>query len=686
MAVENHRASDQKRFLSQNVRSLSCIAPYQAVLLSKKSVWTYGDLLHYYPVRYEDRTSILSISEAAEKALITEGFIGTIICQCVRAGSFSYHRRRIKRFVFVDGRSQGRLGISAFDPKHSYFKVDRYYMLSGKLKVKYRTLQMNLLDYEPFDKEAVDSLHMGRIVPIYASTERLTQKTLRAAIKHLLDLWDGADVGYGLPQEAIDQYRLTNRKHDVHEMHFPSSYEALERSRNKLVYEEFFWFQYRLVEKKITNKLGKEFSRYSKSIPECRSIERLKQSLGFSLTDDQNQAIRDIISDMTSPFVMVRLLQGDVGCGKTLVAMITMLYSYENEHQAAMMVPTDILARQHYETFEQHLGDLIPRGHLCLLTNTVSAEERQNALMRLKSEKSLLVIGTHALIQESVEFLDLKYIVIDEQHKFGVEQRKALQQKGQRADILQMSATPIPRSLAMTVFGDMDMTVIRHLPHQNTRRHTEVIEELNRHQAYEYLLERVKAGEQGYVVFPVIDPVTGVNKRSLMQEFNALKERFFKGIPITVIHGKTPLEEREKLLRDFQKGTIKVLFATTVIEVGVHYPNATVLIIESAHQFGLSQLHQLRGRIGRTGQKSLCYLLAASERTEAATLRMHEFAKITDGFHLAEIDLTMRGSGDFLGQKQSGIPQFKLGDIVKDVRLLRKARQDAETYLAKKMF
>ena len=645
----------------------------------KKNIFTVKDLLFYFPIRYEDRSSILSIYDSAQKCKEDEDFVATIICVCIKKSEFRFKNRKIKKFVFTDNKE--KLAFTAFNPFFRYFKENEHYILSGKVKWKNHQYELTLLDYEIFDEEGFNSIHLGRIVPIYSSTQGLSQKNIRSLIKNVFDDFSRACFHYQLPKEIIKQYRyFDSKKEDLKTIHFPSSHQVLKESRNRLVYEEFFGFQYQLYKKKLNREKGKEKNRY---LQHSHLILTFQKKLPFDLTLDQKKVIFEITEHMKTEKVMNRLLQGDVGSGKTLVALISMLLCYESEHQCVLMVPTDMLARQHYETFKKYLTSM--EIDFCLLTNSISEEKKKEVLHQIKNKKSLMVIGTHSLIQDSIFFLDLKYIVIDEQHKFGVEQREKLKKKGTFVDTLTMSATPIPRSLCMTFFGDLDLSTIKELPLDYKKKQTKLLMEKDRMHAYRFLMDRIKKGEQGYVVFPTIEEGVGKINKSLVKEFDFLKKNIFKSIPIRMIHGKSDLEDRKRSLKEFEKGIVKVLFTTTIIEVGIHYPNATVLIVESSQRFGLSQLHQLRGRIGRNSNDNFCYLIHQDDVLEKAYFRLGAFCNIQDGFKLAEIDLQTRGPGEFLGQKQSGIPLFKIGVLARDFELLKKSRKDVQKYLIDKI-
>ena len=374
---------------------------------------------------------------------------------------------------------------------------------------------------------------------------------------------------------------------------------------------------------------------------------------------------------------MRRMLQGEVGSGKTVLALLSMALAVDNGYQACLMCPTDILARQHHDFFQRHL---CPQGvSVGLLVSSLTENKKEEVLAELKTGELKVVVGTHALIQGKVDFFNLRYAVIDEQHRFGVNQRESLLKKGTQTDLLMMSATPIPRSLSLSVFGDLDMSFLKDMPKTYKGRATKWLPHVERPHAYRFLMKRVHQGEQAFIVFPAIDE-TASSLKALNKEYKILKEKIFFKIPSALIHGRLNEKEREETMLSFYRGDIKILCATTVLEVGIHCPAATVIIIESAERYGLSQLHQLRGRVGRGEKKGYCYLIPSDDASQESLQRLEKFSQLEDGFEIADLDLSLRGPGDFLGTRQSGATNLKLGDFVRDFSILKKARADAQEY------
>lgn len=617
-----------------------------------------------------------SISGAYERSLAdAEGEVTTLILQCTDMGSFHFKDREIRRFEFSDGADT--LSVSAWNPAHRFFRTGQWYILSGKLKRHLKEIQLNLLDYSLYDED-LESLDHGRIVPIYPSTEGLSQKRIRQTVHLALSLLKEEGYAYCLPPSILKKKGLADKLSHIETVHFPETREALDEARAALVYEEFFLFQKALAEKSVAEKSGKEKNRYR----EHSEVDLFLSKIRWTLTESQTRAFEEIKADLISPLAMHRLLHGEVGSGKTLVALLAMLYAAGGGAQAAIMAPTDLLARQHQKTFESFLRPL--GREPTFLTSAVKGIERAEALRKIREGEAAIIVGTHSLFQEEVEFLNLGLVVIDEQHRFGVEQRELLRKKGRKVDTLLMSATPIPRTLSLSLFGDLDVSTLRERPVAGGGRKTKILPEKDRSHAYRFLYDRIRRGEQGYVIFPAIMESKKAEMKSLLKEYQSIKNQVFQAIPTGMVHGGVPEEERSRLMNEFAAGRIQVLFATTVLEVGIDHPNATVMVIESADRYGLSQLHQLRGRVGRGEKPGFVYLIAPEGENGRAMHRLKQFAETDDGFAIAELDLELRGPGDFFGEKQSGDLRFRLGDLVRDFRILEEARADAQTQVLAK--
>ncbi|BBM89473.1 ATP-dependent DNA helicase RecG [Spirochaetota bacterium] len=659
--------------LSDPVEKLFQLRPHTRTALARKEIRNVTDLIYYFPRRYEDRTSLETLQNAIHTEKIHhKDFAPTIIAQCTKKSEFLFRNRRVKKYTFIDN-NEHSFNVTAYNPWQR-FRVNEYYILSGKIREYRNEIHMNVTEYESFDEESITSIHLGRIVGIYAGTENLTQKQLRTMIEHVLTQLSPNTVSYTLPAALVREKKFAPKLENIREMHFPTSTARLNQAHYALVYEELYVLEEKLAKLRKKNISGKEPNRY----PNQNALTKLTAEMDFTLTHEQSKVLKEIVGDMASEKIMQRLVQGEVGSGKTLLAALSMYYAHSNGYQSALMAPTEVLVQQHMKFFEKFFAKYsIPIAMLAAPQNAPK-EIREKATYIIRHHPNAMILGTHALIQKKVVFPNLKYVIIDEQHRFGVDQRQAIMEKGDRADFLSLSATPIPRSLYLTLYGDLVSSKLRERPKKAMTIHTKVIPESERAHAYKFLKYRVtRKQEQAYVVFPVIEESSSSRLRSLNKEFETLKKQVFTDIEIAFIHGKMKASEKDGLMEKFYNGTIRVLFATTVLEVGIDHPNATVIIIESAHQFGLSQLHQLRGRVGRHLKEGYCYLVAGSDMNVETYGRLEQFANVKDGFKIAELDLKIRGPGELIGLKQSGLPPLKIADLVKDEEILIAARKAA---------
>ncbi|MDQ3805561.1 MAG: ATP-dependent DNA helicase RecG [Acidobacteriota bacterium] len=535
---------------------------------------------------------------------------------------------------------------------------------------------------EPADP-ALAAIHVGRRVPVYRKLGEFRTKRLRELMHAVLGLLDDEAFAETLPAELLSRQRLAGRAEALRRIHFPADDAPLadyERARSpahlRLIFEEFFW-----VALAIALRRDERVKEPKGSVIEITDAirERTFSVLPFTLTGAQERAVRRILEDMQSDVPMNRLLQGDVGSGKTAVALLAVLAALENGYQAALMVPTEILAEQHARNIKRLLARTPFRVEL--LTGSLKASEKRRLHADLAVGEIHAAVGTHALIQESVSFARLGLVVIDEQHRFGVLQRAALRERGYNPDVLVMTATPIPRSLAMTVYGDLDVSVIDELPPGRTPVKTAVRGEEARERIYNFVASEVRAGRQVYVVYPLVEESEKMDLKDATRMFEHLRDRVFPHFNVGLLHGKMKPAEKEEAMRRFVGGETHVLVATTVVEVGVDVPNASVMIIEHAERFGLSQLHQLRGRVGRGAEKSYCVLLASERQTSVARERLGIMEETSDGFRIAEKDLEIRGPGEVMGTRQSGVPTFRVGNLVRDLQILEEARREADHYL-----
>jgi ATP-dependent DNA helicase RecG len=527
---------------------------------------------------------------------------------------------------------------------------------------------------------------VGRRVPVYRKLGEFRPKQLREIMHRTLAGIADESIPETLPAELRERQRFINRAAALRLIHFPSesaSLEEYERSRSpahrRLIFEDFFWLALGLLVKRglrITEPKGARMK-----IDQAMKL-RIKSVLPFKLTEAQRRVVKEIFRDLQSDAPMNRLLQGDVGSGKTIVALIAMLAAMENGYQTALMAPTEILAEQH----ARNLKRLLARSpfRVELLTGSLRTAEKRRLQSDLAAGDIHTCIGTQALIQEAVSFQKLGLAIIDEQHRFGVLQRAELRARGFNPDVLVMTATPIPRSLAMTVYGDLDVSVIDEMPPGRTPIETKVFGEDQRSEVKQLIAREVRAGRQAYVVYPLVEESEKIDLRDATQRYEYLRDRVFPKLTVGLVHGKMKPAEKDEVMSRFVAGEIQILVSTTVIEVGVDVPNASIMIVEHAERFGLSQLHQLRGRVGRGAEQSYCVLLTSDNKTSVAEERLGIMARTTDGFIVAEKDLEMRGPGELLGTRQAGLPEFRIGNLVRDLKILEAARKEAEFYLTKR--
>lgn len=649
---------------SSGLRYLKGIGPKRAETLEKAGVRCVQDLLLYFPRRYEDRSTFKKISSLVPGDQVT-----------VKGRILSAVLKRLRKTVLVEviiGDETGMLPAVWFNQPYlkNQFTPDRELILFGKADYQQGRFQMNSPEYELLDHKDA-SIHTGRITPIYPLISGLYQKSLRAVIYDVLHHRPEAAVEEILPQSFCVSHDLMERAEAFREIHFPSSCENLERARRRLVYEEFLLFEITLLEKIRLMK-----TRYrSMPVSGAREFQNaFMKILPFQLTEGQLSAVAEIASDLEAVVPMNRLVMGDVGSGKTAVAAFALLAAARASLQGAMLVPTEILANQHFDTLTRMFSGFdIP---IRLLTANTDKRARAKILAELKQGKTACLVGTHALLQEDVAFKSLGLVVIDEQHKFGVHQRCKLLDRSPRPHQLVMTATPIPRTLALTVYGDLDISVIKGLPSGRRTVKTYWISRAKQPQVYAHMAEKIRAGEQAYLIFPLVEETEKTDLLAAVEEYERLRRGVFKEFRLGLVHGKMPPAERDAVMRAFKAGELQILVATSVIEVGVDNPNATLLVIENAERFGLSQLHQMRGRIGRGTKDSECFLFGEPQ-TDEGRKRLRIMTRIHDGFEIAEQDLLLRGPGDFWGTRQSGEPLFRLADPSRDQPLLAGARETA---------
>ncbi len=663
------------------------IGPRRAADLAGADLHVLEDLLLRLPRRYDDREHARPIAEL--RAGDAVAILGTVLS----AGERRTQRRGFRIFEAMIGDASGQVRAVFFNQS---FLADvlaprRQVALFGTVD-RGRTgggLQFTNPDYEVLAGDAADDgdqrVHIGRIVPIYERVGSVTPKMARRIVHTCLEGLPG-DIGDPLPPAVRRRHGGLDRRTALLRAHFPESGTSLDDlnlyrtpAQRRLIFEEFFVFQLGLaLKRRETDTLRK---------PHAIAVDdRIRRAaldvLPFRLTGDQRQALREIVEDLQRPRPMNRLLQGDVGSGKTIVALLAALVAMENGLQAAVMSPTELLAEQHFLNIARLLEP--SRFEPVLLTGTMGAKDRRDAWERLAEGDAQLAVGTHALVQEAVRFKQLGFVIIDEQHRFGVIQRATLRRKGIQPDVLVMTATPIPRTLALTAYGDLDVSVIRELPPGRQPVATRLAGERQRADVYRFVQRELRAGRQGYVVYPLVEESEKVDLKAATEMARQLQTEVFPDLRIGLVHGRLGPADREGIMRAFAAGDIDLLVATTVVEVGVDVSNATVMLIEHAERFGLAQLHQLRGRVGRGAQRAHCVLLHGDELSAAARARLAAVAETTDGFEIAERDLEIRGPGDFVGTRQSGVPALRTGDLLRDHRVMEDARKAARDWLGEK--
>jgi ATP-dependent DNA helicase RecG len=704
------------------VQFVKGIGPRIAEILAAKGITTADDLLHYLPFRYEDRVNPRGIAE------LRAGEIATVIAEVRTSGLF--RTRRMPIFQMTAGQGRARLKCIWFNGAYLKDKFHPGQMLAlyGRVELNRGELQLIQPQFEILaeadgdaEQKAAESLEIGRIVPIYESAGqgKLTARWFRRIIHSTLENLT-PELPESIPAAVRKRLNLVPSREALWKVHWPDAGESLndlQSSRTpahiQLIFEELFFIELALELKRREQKAqtGIAFDLSD------RVREAIKKILPFHPTGAQKRTLKEIAADMEKPYPMRRLLQGDVGSGKTLVAFEAAIIAIENGYQVALMAPTEILAQQHYFSARQILE---PSGYrIVLLTGSLEDDRKREIRRHIAQGNAQLVIGTHALIEQKVEFEKLGLVIVDEQHRFGVLQRFKLMKKsgdqqdrgetgispaqtatshvgtdipvrsGERTsatiaepDVLVMTATPIPRTLALTLYGDLDISVLDEMPPGRTPIVTRRVGDERADEVWQFVRKQVTTGHQAYVVYPVIEENEETELKAAMKMYSELSKKIFPDLNVAVLHGRMEPDLKEQVMRLFQKGKIQILVATTVIEVGVDVPNAAVMVIEHAERFGLSQLHQLRGRIGRGAAKSYCVLMTSGKVSEEAERRLDAMVRTTDGFQIAELDLEMRGPGEFFGTRQAGMPSFQVANLIRDRDLLELAKKEAAAVLA----
>lgn len=646
--------------LDASVTRLQLVGPAHAKKLQKLGILTVGDLLYHLPRRYDDYSQLKTINQLVYGEEVT---LLVTICEA--------HTRQVRGGLTITtallADTTGKISATFFNQPYlqQQFKPGRRIVLSGRVEQDLGRLAFKHPEWEPFSQEL---LHTARIVPVYPLTEGISNRWLRRLIKGIVDYW-APKAADPLPASLRARENLLDVPTALSEIHFPSSWERMEAARRRLALDEFLLIQLGVLRQR---KHWREQPGRALRVDSTRH-QNLLATLPFQLTRAQQRVLDEILGDIQRAQPMSRLLQGDVGSGKTVVAAAAMLVAVANGAQAALLAPTEILAEQHYKTLSTLVGQLAQPPRLCLLTGSLKNREKENARADIASGAIDIAVGTHALIQEDVAFHDLALAVIDEQHRFGVAQRATIRAKGHHPHILVMSATPIPRTLALTLYGDLDLSIIDEMPPGRQEIKTKWLEPRERERAYAFIESQIKQGRQAFVICPLIEESEVLDAKAAVEEYEHLRREIFPNLRVGLIHGKLKPSEKDATMTAFRDHQLDLLVATSVVEVGIDVPNATVMLIEGADRFGLAQLHQFRGRVGRGAHQSYCLLLAGkSGVTSDERLRVIESTQ--DGFRLAEEDLKLRGPGEFFGTRQAGLPDLKVAKL-SDVKILEEARR-----------
>lgn len=672
----------KEKDLSDPVQYIKGVGPFRAGLLARLGIKTLKDALFYLPFRYEDRTSLKKIIHLRPNELMT-------VTGRVLQTRIVTPKPRFKIFEIVISDGSGIFTAKWFNQPYleNVFNRNDEVILYGLIKLNYRGTGLEMLnpEYEILggnDNDASQAnIHTGRIVPIYRLTEGLSQKQMRNIMYSIL-YGNIAYISDPMPSDIIQKYKLPSLRDSIENIHFPFAGISLDELNKgttiyhrRLIFDELFTFQIGLALIKKDGILSKGISFKDSEI----LVNKLLASLPFKLTSAQRRVLDEIRDDMKSISPMNRLIQGDVGSGKTVIAVAAMLIAVENGYQAALMAPTEILAVQHYINISQMLSHLGVKVQL--ITGSSKLNGKKKITETIKPDEANILIGTHALIQENIGFEKLGLVIIDEQHRFGVVQRATLKEKGLNPDTIVMTATPIPRTLALTLYGDLECSIIDELPPGRSPIQTLLLDGKSKDKIYSLIDAETKKGRQVYFVYPVIEESDKIDLKSAITGAKGLQERF-SNLKVGLIHGRMRADERENIMGMFKDGLINILVSTTVIEVGIDVPNATLMIIIHAERFGLAQLHQLRGRVGRGSNQSYCVLLQYKS-TEDSRKRLEVMVRTTDGFIIAEEDLKIRGQGEFFGTKQSGMPDFKVTNLFRDSKILDDARIEAFSFIEK---
>lgn len=651
-----------------SVQFLKGVGPSRKKILENLGVHSIEDLLYLFPRRHEDRTKLTPLSQ------VQIGEAQTVSGKVVARGSRQswFTRKHVYETVIDDG--TGKIFAVWFNQPYldNYFKPGTEVVLYGQAAVYKNRIQMIAPEYEIIDKND-KSLSMGRIVPIYPLTKGISQRYLRKIIHLGLETYAN-QWHESIPEAILKKHHLLNIQDSLWNIHFPKNQILMQEAQRRVSFEEFFFFQLSVIKRRMTIRMRQGVAhRWTDSF-----LEKFKNNLPFVLTKAQERVIKDIAVDMQKSSPMLRLLQGDVGCGKTVVALIGCIAAFVNKKQSALMAPTEILARQHFDSIQKNLSSGEFKKIRCaLFVGSLPESEKQDLREKITAGTIDVLVGTHALLSENVKFKNLSYIVIDEQHKFGVRQRALLSLKGANPDVLVMTATPIPRTLSLTLFGDLDVSTIDELPPHRGIMTTKVAKPQQASDVYAFVRREIAKGRQAYIIFPLVEESETLDLKAAQTSFKQFQKNEFKDYAVGLVHGQMKRDDAAIVMKDFKEGKIQVLVATSILEVGVDVPNATVMVVEHAQRFGLAQLHQLRGRIGRGKEASMCVLIA-DPITPESIARIKAISSTTDGFKIAQADLDIRGPGQYFGRHQHGLNELRFANPLTQVDILQAAQSEAQ--------
>ncbi len=656
--------------LSDNILSIKNIGEERAKKLHKLEIYTINDLIEYFPRDYDDRSNVSCIKDIEKDKINT--IKGKIIS---RIETLKIKNITISKTRIDDG--TGILEIVWFNKPYlkNSIKLNQFYIFTGKIAERFERIHLENPDYELLDGKEI--LSNGRIVPIYSSTYKFTQKLFRSIINETLYSVKN-QIEEFLPLSIRKEYNLCERAFAIENIHFPKDNNSFFMARKRLVFEELFLLQMRLLQLKQNIK-SKECSVFFNDF----DISKILKKFPFKLTKAQEKVLNEIKNDLKSNKIMNRLIQGDVGSGKTAVAQIAIYMAIKNGYQACIMAPTDVLAKQHFESFKNVFEDL---GYKCaFLSGNQKKKEKQQSYEMIENGTANIIIGTHAIIQEKVIFKNLGLVVTDEQHRFGVKQREILTNKGNNPHTIVMTATPIPRTLALILYGDLDISTIDSLPEGRQKIDTSYVNSTYYPRIYNFLKKNADEKRQAYIICPMIEENEKSELKSVLTYTDTLKNEVFIGYNVEFIHGKMKNAQKQEIMDKFYAGEIDILVSTTVVEVGINVPNSTIILIENAERFGIAQLHQLRGRVGRGSQKSYCILVSDTKNKDSKK-RLETLVKSSNGFELSEKDLEIRGTGDFFGTRQHGLPEMKIANLYKDIEILKLVQKASSNLFSEDKF